>query len=737
MISYAQNLEDVVLNRVFQNKPNGFYIDVGAHDPIELSVTKHFFDLGWHGINIEPVPASYENFKKGRPDDINLNIAVSSKHDFITIYEIEGHPELTSLDKNIAESAGKLMGAKLKSYKIEIRTLTEVCEQYCHGFIDFIKIDVEGAEKDVIEGANWDKFRPTMLAVEATIPNSGSIQDWNRWDENAAWHEWEPLLFEAEYILTYYDGLNRYYLRKEDEYLKNRFAIPVTWLQDQFSLYRDVQETWRLDAENKQLKKGKGDLANQFDALAKERSELLKERDQLKNKETELVSENETLRTTRVRLVQENSSQHALISDLKKQEDGLRKERDELIAMSEAHRKRQAELQSELGIKQHELNILRATLEDERFIRQRNPVQRFFESLKPLFPIKEMQYVDKAEITTTKTTIPKSKTYEGSETKQTKTDFSRKPTPPFIPVGGLNNVLNDIHFEISQHDAYFMSCMDTELPVIKTPLEKPWFGVVHTPQGPVPKWWAEAADGMFETNESLFQSSAWGQSKNTCRGLITFSKSHVENLRKLTDIQAESILCPIPAADIKWSPQAFKENKKKKIIQWGWWMRRIHAIHLLWECPFIRVFIQDFSDTAQNIFNVERNELAKQNLFFDFMEEGLETSNGLGRTNRFEMLQANIAFVHYYATSAPDAVLDCIATHTPILVNALPSIIEYLGEDYPFYYYSYAEAIEKVQKSDLVLKAYEYLRRQSEKRELSPTYFKQEIKNFCSSREQV
>jgi hypothetical protein len=82
MISYAQNLEDVVLNRVFKSKPTGFYIDVGAHDPVEQSVTKYFHDLGWRGINIEPVRSSYWKFDKERPRDINLNLAVGARQDF-------------------------------------------------------------------------------------------------------------------------------------------------------------------------------------------------------------------------------------------------------------------------------------------------------------------------------------------------------------------------------------------------------------------------------------------------------------------------------------------------------------------------------------------------------------------------------------------------------------------------------------------------------------------------------
>ena len=79
MISYAQNLEDVILNRLFRGKETGFYIDVGACYPVEMSVTKYFYDLGWNGINIEPMPSCYRKLQEERPKDINLNLAVGKK----------------------------------------------------------------------------------------------------------------------------------------------------------------------------------------------------------------------------------------------------------------------------------------------------------------------------------------------------------------------------------------------------------------------------------------------------------------------------------------------------------------------------------------------------------------------------------------------------------------------------------------------------------------------------------
>ncbi|MHC5827470.1 MAG: FkbM family methyltransferase, partial [Nostoc sp.] len=89
-ISYAQNLEDVLLNRVFKHKINGFYIDVGALHPTVDSVTKAFYDRGWSGINIEPIKENCNIFQKERPKDINLNIALSNSEGNLDFFEVVG-----------------------------------------------------------------------------------------------------------------------------------------------------------------------------------------------------------------------------------------------------------------------------------------------------------------------------------------------------------------------------------------------------------------------------------------------------------------------------------------------------------------------------------------------------------------------------------------------------------------------------------------------------------------------
>src|ERR671932_817144 len=87
MTSYAQNHEDVLLVRLFRPGLTGFYVDVGANDPVSNSVTKHFYDLGWRGINVEPATAPFERLQEARPRDVNLNIGISDHEGTLTFHE--------------------------------------------------------------------------------------------------------------------------------------------------------------------------------------------------------------------------------------------------------------------------------------------------------------------------------------------------------------------------------------------------------------------------------------------------------------------------------------------------------------------------------------------------------------------------------------------------------------------------------------------------------------------------
>lgn len=233
IISYAQNFEDVMLWRALGNIENGFYIDVGANDPKYDSVTKLFYDQGWSGINIEPVSQWFDKLAEDRKRDINLKVAAGSGSGEITLYDLPD-TGLCTLDKTTAERHEREQGYTIAPFTAELRTLAEICETYCHSDIHFLKIDVEGAELDVIQGMDFDRFRPWIVLVESTIPNQPT--------ENCA--SWEPLLLQNGYKVAYFDGLNRFYISSERyRELSGFFEVPPN-VFDKFDVARV------LDAQN-------------------------------------------------------------------------------------------------------------------------------------------------------------------------------------------------------------------------------------------------------------------------------------------------------------------------------------------------------------------------------------------------------------------------------------------------------------------------------------------------------
>src|SRR5258708_7728703 len=190
MLSYAQNAEDVVLQRVFADVERGFYIDVGASDPVEDSVTFHFYLHGWHGVNVEPDPDQYERLIAARPRDVNLQAAVGSGEVPIAYFPsaVRGHGTVNAM---VAGGRGDTV------------TLERLFPEHAppEG-VDFLKVDVEGWEAEVLASADWERHRPRIVLVEAVDP------------EGRPTHEgWEPALLAAGYRLGLFDGVNRFYCR--------------------------------------------------------------------------------------------------------------------------------------------------------------------------------------------------------------------------------------------------------------------------------------------------------------------------------------------------------------------------------------------------------------------------------------------------------------------------------------------------------------------------------------------
>ncbi|MDD3343429.1 MAG: FkbM family methyltransferase [Sulfurospirillaceae bacterium] len=220
LISYAQNCEDIMLYRALRDIPNGFYIDVGANHPEEDSVTKLFYDLGWTGINIEPEREYYEALQVKRPKDINLNIAISATQKHIDFFVSKIRGWSTTEISNLAQQEKESLVHEKRT--VIANRLDDIIQKYAKGEIHFLKIDVEGAEKDVLESFSLEKIRPWIIVIEAINPLT---------HEDIS-GEWEHLILNHRYIYVYCDGVNKFYLAEENIHLQNQFFYPSNVLDD-------------------------------------------------------------------------------------------------------------------------------------------------------------------------------------------------------------------------------------------------------------------------------------------------------------------------------------------------------------------------------------------------------------------------------------------------------------------------------------------------------------------------
>lgn len=232
-----------------------------------------------------------------------------------------------------------------------------------------------------------------------------------------------------------------------------------------------------------------------------------------------------------------------------------------------------------------------------------------------------------------------------------------------------------------------------------TPYTKPWVGVLHNPPG-IPDWFNLNGQSPVD----ILRTSHWQQSMASCCGIFTLSDYLKTWLEPRVPVRVCSLFHPTEIPDQQFSMEDYRRNKEKKIVQVGWWLRKFQSLYRLRVKGFRKLLLDLGQSWIDDIRHVELN------MAEDYDYNSVELSPYLNNEQYDSLLSKNLVFLHLYDSSANNALIECIARSTPVLVNPLPAVVEYLGPDYPFYFQTLEEAAGKAEDESLVRAAHEYLK---------------------------
>jgi hypothetical protein len=219
------------------------------------------------------------------------------------------------------------------------------------------------------------------------------------------------------------------------------------------------------------------------------------------------------------------------------------------------------------------------------------------------------------------------------------------------------------------------------------PIREPWIGVFHNPPG-MPR------DYHYKHSpQAIMAKPVWRESAKACLGLFALSEYHAEWLRRATGKPVSALLHPTERPERTFDFDRFAANRQKQIIQIGWWLRSQSAIYRL-PIPADNPLGYRKLRLVPNVFpgadKYLRMMIARE--LFALGQPAAEAAANTAVRRHVsdaeydELLSANIVLVQLLDASANNTVVECLARATPILVNPLPAVREYLGEDYPLYF---------------------------------------------------
>ena len=174
--TYSEWGEDLFILKYFKNLDKGFYVDIGAYHPFFFNNTQLLFKKNWEGINIDINPVSIEMFNDARPNDCNISTAVSNKNKKYINYYTKNMINILSTTI-IGSAKTSFLNNSFNIHQTKCRKLNDIISKtkFKNKKIDFLNIDTEKSEVDVLKSLNFNKYKPKLICVEIHLKDKNHL----------------------------------------------------------------------------------------------------------------------------------------------------------------------------------------------------------------------------------------------------------------------------------------------------------------------------------------------------------------------------------------------------------------------------------------------------------------------------------------------------------------------------------------------------------------------------------